>query len=184
MNTISVSELATRSGSEFLRVDVRSATEYASGHIPGAVNVPLDEIENRTGDLCSGRPIVLICQMGQRARMAAALLEPCHFDVLVLEGGTKAWKDAGLPVVASAKARWSLERQVRLAAGLLVLTGSLFAAIISPYWLILTGFIGLGLTGAGLTDICPMAISLSHLPWNATSKCPAVGAANPHTMQT
>lgn len=184
MNTISVSELAARNNAEFLRVDVRSATEYASGHVPGAVNIPLDQIENRTADLSSDRPLALICQTGQRARMAATLLAPCLSDNFVVEGGTQAWKEAGLPVVASVKARWSLERQVRLAAGILVLTGSALAAIFSPYWLILTGFVGMGLTGAGLTDICPMAMFLSRLPWNAVSKCQIGIGETRHTTQT
>ena len=172
MNTISVSNLACSSSAELLRVDVRSVTEYASGHVPGSLNIPLDEIENRIGDFDHDRPIALICQMGQRARMAATLLEPCRSDLLIVEGGTKAWKDAGLPIVASVKARWSLERQVRLVAGILVLIGSLLAALVDHYWLILTGFIGAGLTMAGLTDICPMAMFFSRMPWNTASKCP------------
>lgn len=184
MNTISVPELAATSSADFLRVDVRSATEYASGHVPGAVNIPLDEIENRTADVSRDRPIALICLMGQRARMAGALLEPCRYELFVLEGGTQAWKEAGLPVVASVKARWSLERQVRLGAGILVLTGSLLAAMASPYWLILTGFVGIGLTGAGLTDICPMAMFLSRLPWNVASKCPIGTGVRAQTTQT
>jgi rhodanese-related sulfurtransferase len=184
LKTISISELATTNSAELLRVDVRSATEYASGHVPGAVNIPLDEIENRTADLSSDRPIALICQMGQRARMAATLLEPCQLDVLAVEGGTKAWKDAELPIVASLKARWSLERQVRLAAGILVLAGSVLAALVTPYCLILTGFGGAGLTLAGLTDICPMAMLLSRLPWNRASKCSIGMQTSVRTNQT
>jgi len=85
----------------------------------------MDEIESRLPDLAGERSIVLICQGGQRARMTAGLLAPCRKDVVVLEGGTKAWKDAGMPVVVSNRFRWSLERQVRLGAGLIVLLGLL-----------------------------------------------------------
>lgn len=164
------SDLLTRrtNPSEFQWVDVRSATEYASGHIPGAVNIPIEQIEVRLEDLLPNVPIVLVCQAGKRARMVAGLLEPCRKDVTVLEGGTAAWQDAGLPLVVSTNSRWSLERQVRLIAGLLILTALLLSATVHPYWLGLAGIVGLGLTFAGLTDICMMAAVLVKLPWNRT----------------
>jgi len=71
-------------------VDVRSGSEFASGHIPGAINIPMEEIEARLDDLDLNLPIVLICQSGKRARMTASLLEPCQRQITVLEGGTKA----------------------------------------------------------------------------------------------
>src|SRR4029077_17437132 len=104
-------------------IDVRSPSEFASGHIPGAINIPMDQIESRLADLRPSAPIVLICQMGKRARMTADVLDPCRLQISVLEGGTNAWLQAGLPVVINVKTRWSLERQVRLGAGLLVLIG-------------------------------------------------------------
>jgi len=152
-------------------VDVRSPSEFASGHIPGAVNIPMDQIESRLDDLRPSGPIVLICQMGKRAQMTARLLEPCHREILVLEGGTSAWIDAGLPVIQNVKTRWSIERQVRLAAGLLVVSAAALAFTVSPLWLFLAAFVGLGLTFAGLTDICPMAELLQKLPWNRSSHC-------------
>jgi rhodanese-related sulfurtransferase len=152
-------------------IDVRSPSEFASAHIPGAVNIPMDQIESRLADLSSTSPIILICQMGKRARMTAALLDPCRLQISVLDGGTNAWIQAGLPVVTSVKTRWSLERQVRLGAGLLVLTGAALALTVNPRWLFLSAFIGLGLTFAGLTDLCPMAEILGKMPWNARAHC-------------
>ena len=180
MESISASDLA-RKEDQFARVDVRSASEYASGHVPGAVNIPLDEIEKRVADLSSEKPLVLICQTGQRARIAAELLQPCRTSLLVLEGGTKAWKSAGMPLVASVKSRWSLERQVRLAAGVLVLTGTVLAALVSPYWLVVPAFVGTGLSFSGLTDICPMGMLLAKLPWNHASHCAIASRATPRT---
>ena len=87
------------------------------------------------------------------------LLEPCRPDAKVLEGGTDAWRQAGLPLVVSCNTRWSLERQVRLGAGLLALDWALLAVLVSVRWIYLSGFIGLGLTFAGLTDFCPMALT-------------------------
>ncbi len=168
---VSVSQLRNQASAAALLVDVRSGTEFAAGHIPGAVNIPMEQIEARLDDLGVHVPLVLICQAGKRARMTAALLAPCQREITVLEGGTKAWIDAGFPVVASVKTRWSLERQVRLGAGVLVLLGAVMALTVNPFWVLLCGFVGLGLTFAGLTDICAMGIILGKVPWNKQSRC-------------
>jgi rhodanese-related sulfurtransferase len=177
--TIGVAELANDGRkTDAQLVDVRSVTEFRAGHVPGAVNIPMDEIESRLKDLNSQRSIVLICQTGQRARMTAGLLAPCRKDVLVLEGGTKAWKEAGMPIVISNRVRWSLERQVRLGAGLLVLQGILLAVAVDRLWIGLSAFVGLGLCFAGLTDICPMGIALSRMPWNRATRCEVADGAS------
>ena len=170
-STVTIAQLRSHTPAQL--VDVRSGSEFSSGHVPGAVNIPMDQIEARLDDLNSNLPIVLICQTGKRARMTAGLLEPCGREIAVLEGGTKAWMDAGLPVVASVNTRWSLERQVRLGAGLLVLAGVILALTLNPLWVFLCGFVGLGLTFAGLTDICAMGIMLDKMPWNRRTHCPA-----------
>jgi rhodanese-related sulfurtransferase len=164
--TIADIQSSLAQGRPGLLVDVRSASEFATGHIPGALHIPLEQIESRVDDLGAELPIILICKSGQRARMAAALLEPCRPKAKVLEGGTDAWRKAGLPLVVNRNTRWSLERQVRLGAGLLALTGALLGILVSTRWVYLAGLIGAGLTMAGLTDICPMALFLSKMPWN------------------
>jgi len=162
-------------------VDVRSPSEFAAGHVPGAVNIPMDQMESRLQDLRSDIPVVLICQAGKRACMTADLLDSSQREIAVLEGGTKAWRQAGLPLVCCTRARWSLERQVRLMAGLLVLTSSLLAITMNHWWVLLCGFAGLGLTFAGLTDICPTGMLLEKMPWNkkAVSCKPAFPVAGP-----
>jgi hypothetical protein len=107
--------------------------------------------------------------------MTAGLLEPCRREILVLEGGTNAWVQEGLPTVTSVKTRWSLERQVRLGAGLLVLVGAVLAFAVNANWLFLSAFVGLGLTFAGVTDVCPMAEILERMPWNGQARCKAPG---------
>lgn len=186
MKRISVADLNQQRrlpGEGIQCVDVRSASEYASGHIPGAVNIPLEQIEARLADTDPGLPIVLICKSGMRARLAAGLLAPSRDEVSVLEGGTSAWAAAGLPLVVCTKTRWSLERQVRLAAGLIVLLGAVLAVVVSPYWVYLCGFLGLGLTFAGLTDFCPMGLLLARLPWNRAQQCPADSATTGAPVQ-
>jgi rhodanese-related sulfurtransferase len=152
-------------------VDVRSPSEFAAGHLPGAVNIPMEQIEARLNDLRPDLPLVLICKSGKRARLVAGYLQPCRQDVAVLDGGTDAWGKAGLPLVVNVKTRWALERQVRLAAGLLVLTGAVLAVTANLHWLYLSGFIGLGLTFAGITDFCPMGVLLCKMPWNSARHC-------------
>lgn len=175
--TLTVAELQTRPSTSALLVDVRSGSEFAAGHIPGAVNIPMDQIEARLDDLTVNLPIILICQTGKRAQMTAGLLAPCERQLSVLEGGTKAWLDSGLPTVRNVKTRWSLERQVRLGAGMIVLTAAILALAANPLWVLLCGFVGLGLTFAGLTDLCLMAVMLEKFPWNRQPLC---GIGVPH----
>jgi len=160
-------------------VDVRSAGEFAAGHVPGAMNIPLDEIERRLGDLNFEQTLVLICKGGKRACMAAELIQDKRGKLAVLRGGTDAWVKEGLPLVVSAKSRWALERQVRLAAGLIVLSSVVLSLTVYAPMIYLAGFVGLGLTGAGLTDICPMGMLLARLPWNRVSRSAPSACALP-----
>ena len=145
-------------------VDVRSPSEFASGHLPGAVNLPLEVLT--PGSFESGERIVLLCQGGTRARMAQQTLRSAGVAACVLCGGTAAWRAAGRAVERDTATSWSLERQVRLGAGMLVLLGTLASALLDTKWLLLTGVVGAGLTFAGLTDICMMGNLLARMPWN------------------
>ena len=77
-----------------------------------------------------------------------------------------AWADAGLPVNRGTSKVISLERQVRIFAGVIVLTGVLLAQFVNPACIWLSGFIGAGLTFAGITDWCGMGMLIAKLPWN------------------
>ncbi|HET6930164.1 MAG TPA: rhodanese-like domain-containing protein [Candidatus Acidoferrum sp.] len=161
-------------------VDVRSAGEFAAGHVPGAANIPLEEIERRIGDLSAEQMLVLICKSGKRAGLAADFLKDKRKNLAVLQGGTDAWAKTGLPLVVSAKSRWALDRQVRLAIGLLVLSSVVVSLTIYPPMVYLAGLVGLGLTGAGLTDFCPMGILLAKMPWNRASESAPAACSLPH----
>ncbi len=101
--TITHTELAERIQSDtapFI-LDVRTPGEYAAGHIPGAVNVPHDELATRLGELPSdhSEEIVVHCQSGRRAQQAEAVLrEHGYTHVRDLVGHWQAWSTAGLPV--------------------------------------------------------------------------------------
>ncbi len=170
--TISVQELSARlaAGEPIKLIDVRSAGEYAAGHVPKAMNVPLEEVDHRIADFQGGQ-VAVLCQAGTRAGIACEMLDGKHDGLLLVEGGTSAWIANGGPVVATSGSRWSLERQVRLAAGILVLTGTVLAVSVSTSWVYLAMFVGGGLTFAGITNLCPMAIGLAKLPWNKSQTC-------------
>ena len=89
-----------------------------------------------------------------------------------MEGGTQAWDSAGLPVVRG-KNTISLERQVRIAAGLLVLLGSLLSWLANPAFIALPSFVGAGLIYAGVSNTCGMGLLLARMPWNTgnDAKC-------------
>ena len=167
VNKITAAELANMQarGSAQL-IDICSPTEYAAGHVPGAVNIPMELIGTHIADLRIGVPVVLICKSGQRACASAQLLKARRTDVLVLDGGTRAWRESGGQIVVNTRTGWSLERQVRLGAGLLVLVGVVLSLVWNRSWIGLSAFVGLGLTFAGLTDICGMAFLLTKMPWN------------------
>jgi len=153
-------------------IDVRTPVEFAEVHVPQAHNLPLDQFDPKTlatsGQLSKDQPVYLLCRSGARATKAAEKLTHQGLDnAVVVEGGTLAWIDAGLPVNRGKAKVISLERQVRIAAGSLVFIGVILSIFVHPYFIALPGFVGAGLVFAGITDFCGMGLLLAKLPWNA-----------------
>ncbi|NOY43419.1 MAG: rhodanese-like domain-containing protein [Planctomycetes bacterium] len=151
-------------------IDVRTPAEYREVHATLARNVPLlaldpeDVIQAHEGS-CD-EPLYVICRSGSRANQACLKFVEAGFtNVVNVEGGTLAWDGAGLEVVRGKKAI-SLERQVRIAAGSLVLLGAVLGYFVNPYFIGLSAFVGAGLVFAGITDTCGMAMILARMPWN------------------
>jgi hypothetical protein len=114
--------------------------------------------------------MLLICQSGNRATQACTKLAGAGLtDATVMTGGMGAWISAGAPVERG-RQRWSLERQVRLVAGLIVLL-SIVVSVVFPAARYLAGAIGAGLTIAALTDTCTMGMLLARLPYNRGTGC-------------
>ena len=151
-------------------IDVRAGGEFESVHIPGSYNVPIDALSEHHQHLVElSDPVILICQSGGRAsRVETALLDAGMANVRVLAGGMNAWVGAG-GETATIKARWPMDRQVRLVAGSIVFT-SIVASAVFPKAKWLAGAIGAGLAGAALTDSCAMGAVLSKLPYNRPSE--------------
>jgi rhodanese-related sulfurtransferase len=172
MTTISPATLYGKlsSGEKALLLDVRTPCEYASAHVPGAVLQPLESFDGRrvAAQLPAGQqPLYVICQSGTRAKSAIAKLEEAGMKCCVLvDGGTLAWMKAGLPIDCQQAGGISLERQVRIVAGALLLTGTLLGTFWHPGFLVVPGFVGAGLVFAGITDICGMGMLLARMPWN------------------
>jgi rhodanese-related sulfurtransferase len=137
-------------------LDVRTPAEFAAAHAPQARNEPLDQLQPHD------HPCYLICHTGARAEKAAKKFP----QAIVVEGGTQAWIEAGLPVDRSPSKVISLERQVRIAAGSLVLTGAALGWLVHPGFYGLSALVGGGLVFAGITDFCGMGLLLAKLPWN------------------
>ena len=99
IGTLGVTQLIN-SGNPLL-LDVRETKELEGGKLPNAVHVPLSQLKDRGTELAKylSRPVVAYCDRGQRARSATVILAKLGFkDIYSLQGGFKAWKDAGLPV--------------------------------------------------------------------------------------
>lgn len=159
----------TKAGKSVELIDVRTPVEYEEVHVDFARNVPLDRLE--AAKLASGRddsaePLYVICRSGSRGKQACEKIQAAGYtNVINVEGGTQAWDQAGLPVVRGKKTI-SLERQVRIAAGSLVVIGTALGAFVHPYFLGLPAFVGAGLVFAGVTDTCGMGMLLARMPWN------------------
>lgn len=154
-------------------LDVRTPAEYEAMHIPGSYNVPLDQLPQHCLELGKKlqSPLLLVCRSGTRAQQAARLFEATNLaQFYVLHGGISAWEQAGKPV-EHGKQRWSMERQVRGMAGLLVLLGTVGGLFVWKPLLYLAAGIGAGLTYSALTDTCGMALLLSKLPYNRSTHC-------------
>jgi phage shock protein E len=85
----------------FVIIDVRTPAEFAQGHVPGAINIPVDQVANRVGELANAKDkdVVLYCRSGKRAAQAADVLKSNGFNKLLhLEGDIAKWEAAKLPV--------------------------------------------------------------------------------------
>ena len=88
-----------------------------------------------------------------------------------MDGGTDAWVNAGLPIARGTRNVLPLDRQIQMTAGLIILTGAILGTWVNPWGYALSAFVGMGLTMAGLTGFCPMAILMAKMPWNKGTHC-------------
>jgi rhodanese-related sulfurtransferase len=148
-------------------VDVREPSEYAGDRIQGAILVPLSSFNPDKIPASEGKTLVLYCQSGNRSTQAAQkLLAAGLGEVTHLQGGLNTWKQLGYPTIVNKNAPISIMRQVQIVAGSLVFLGTVLGAFVSPWFLLLSGFVGAGLIFAGISGTCAMAMLLAKLPYN------------------
>src|SRR6516164_3522032 len=149
-------------------VDIRDKDEFARERIPHARNIPLAGIGESRLAAQGASALIFQCRSGARTGANAATLAAAAVgcDAYILEGGLDAWKRANLPVVTDRRQPLEIMRQVQIIAGLLVLSGVVLGAVVSPAFYVLAGLIGGGLTFSGVTGSCAMATVLRRMPWN------------------
>ncbi len=176
VSTISCQEFAPLSKQGgFDLIDVRTPMEFYEVHAVGSLNAPLDRLS--PGLIMSSRgaraqePLYIICRSGGRSAQAcSAFVEAGFENVVNIEGGTLAWVAAGLPVNRGTKKMISLDRQVRIVAGLLIVTGTILAATISSWFLVIPGVVGADMTFAGMRNTSGIGMILARMPWNKSLK--------------
>ena len=165
LKTISPQEARQFVAQGAVLVDIRSMDERLRERIPASVHVPLGV---PAPDFSGAKELVFYCRSGNRTRMNADALAVCAqgHAAYVLEGGLDAWKQAGLPVVADRSQPLALQRQVQIAAGSMALLGVVLGTAVSPWFYLLSGFVGAGLVFAGVSGFCGLARLLMKMPWN------------------
>ncbi len=170
--TITATELSARLqiSPGLTLIDVRTPAEFAELHAVPARNLPLPDATPEAlaalGHTDPSTPVYILCQSGKRAESCAGRLAAAGFAApVVVTGGTEAWAAANLPVVRGATGI-GIERQVRIGAGALVLSGVVLSVTVHPGFVWLSGFVGAGLIFAGLTGFCGMGLLLAKAPWN------------------
>ena len=174
LKTISPDRAAELMRQGAVLVDVREADEHARERIPGARHYPLSRPEAQNPARPGDEVLIFHCRSGARTRANAnRLAASTGCEAYILEGGIDAWKKAGLPVALDRRQPIEIMRQVQIAAGSLILIGVLLGYLANPLFFLLSGFVGAGLTVAGVTGFCGMARLLAVMPWNRRTLSPA-----------
>lgn len=196
--TIQARDLTNMDPNQGVILDVRTHMEHAEKHIGfGHAHIPLDELNptdfmQRHG-LDRDAAVYILCRSGKRAAQAAEkFVHDGYRNVNVVEGGIVACEDCGHAIKGHATgnapkgqktgAPISLERQVRIAAGLFAAIGAVLGLTVAPLFTLIPLFVGCGLVFAGVTDRCGMALVLTKAPWNKTAggnTCAATSCAAP-----
>ncbi len=148
-------------------IDIRSVVEFAQMSIEGSTLAPLPVValQNLEDKADPQKDVVFFCRSGKRTENAAHKLSKLFPNAYILDGGILEWQKANLPLRIDENAVIPLERQILIAAGVLVLLGFLGSFIWEPL-LFLAGFVGAGLVFAGVSGFCGLGILLSKMPWN------------------
>lgn len=159
-------------------VDVREEDEFLAEHVEGSINIPLSKLDKQGKGVfrhINHKPISIMCRSGKRAALANETIHRLNFvdsqdDVEIYQGGILEWKAQGQPVVTKKLNHLPILRQVHLIAGMMGLTFALLGYFVNTNYLFGAAFVGAGMTFAGATGTCLMAVLLAKMPWNATNE--------------
>ncbi len=150
-------------------IDVRTTGEFEEVHIAGSRNIPLTDLQSflpELSEIAESHELTLVCRTQNRVKLAYyQLVSEGIGNCRILEGGVTQWIAEGNPVVRGRRGI-SLEGQVRMAAGTLIVVGILLSVLFSPWLLLVPAAVGAGLIHAGWTDSCLMGMLLSKLSFN------------------
>lgn len=168
---ISASEATEKLKNGAILIDIRQKDEYLRENITQAHSMPLDLLKTQglPEHLAQSQILIFHCKSGMRTQNATPLFEQFSQqgkNVFILEGGIEGWKKAGFPTNFDKKQPLELMRQVQIAAGSLVLLGTILGSTVSSGFYLLSAFVGAGLIFAGVTEFCGMAKLLAKMPWN------------------
>jgi rhodanese-related sulfurtransferase len=157
-------------------IDVRTHAEVNTESFEGSIHLPLQVFDSKTFTECLNKNgcraeeiVYLLCGSGQRARKAIECLEGGSSNpLIVIEGGINAMRGGGVNLIKGSGSVISLERQVRIAAGSMIVLGIMTGGLINPIFYGLSALVGAGLIFAGVTDSCAMGMLLARMPWNKT----------------
>lgn len=167
LKSITPEAARTLLGQGAVLIDIRGADEHAREHIAQARHIPMQQLADGARPPNGATAVIFHCRSGARTRANAQTLQACaKCDAYILEGGLDAWKKAGLPVEIDKSQPLELQRQVQIAAGSIVLLGAILGAVASPWFHLLSAFVGAGLVFAGVSGFCGMARLLTKMPWN------------------
>lgn len=172
LHNVTVQQLMALGGSGNI-LDVRTPGEFASFRISGSLNIPFEIFDPKQvmATFPLDTTLYCLCQTGTRSQLIATQLRSAGFkNVVHVDGGINAWESAGLPMLRGEHAVMSMERQVRITAGGLVLLALAAGFWIHPLAYVLAGMIGAGLIYAGVTNSCNLTRLLAKLPWNSTGQ--------------
>lgn len=182
LNMLPASEVNKIDKNKGVILDVRTKMEHDEKRlIQKHVLVTLDEL-NPTDFMMShvlqkDFGVYILCRSGKRAMQAAEkFIAEGYTNIHVIDGGIMACEECGQKIDGYAnidstqiEKPMSLERQVRIAAGSLIVVGAFLSLIISPVFGLIPLFVGVGLVYAGFTERCGMALMLANAPWNKKS---------------
>ncbi|WP_018996159.1 rhodanese family protein [Hirschia maritima] len=155
---------------EAVLIDIREPDEHAREQIVGAKSLPLSSLPTQKISIGENSEAIFHCKSGMRTDAnCMKLAEAFNGTAYILEGGIDAWRSDGLETLKNKKAPLELNRQVQITAGMLILAGFLLGRFVHPEWHLLSGFVGAGLTFAGISGWCGMAHLLAVMPWNKSA---------------